>query len=978
MPDNKTQNAGPSDSSDVNSMGGDVYIHTLQDDLDMLEGKIPEEKNTATIAAPPVATVKKADADKADDSQETGKAVPKSTSPFLSSVPASAYSGLPKKAPAQDSEEENKKRKEELLRREAEKRGEEKINIQQVKKEEKKGGFFGLFRRSEKKEEEVKKIEAKKPEAIFIKKEEPVKKEVKKDYWSAANVIKDTEENTSGIPPITAPRMKMQEEAEKKPPVIPQPTPAKITSPIVEKAPIIEKPISTINLRETTRPATAPRIFPIETKPPVIPQPTPAKIIPLAAEKAIAIEKPATKKETEEKSGGLFGMFTTKNNEKSEERKHVLEQKNKLEQENKKIEQEKIRLDEEVRRHLAELKESRENEEKIKKHIQELRETEAGLDRHVVEKNLLLKERLKRAEELKKTTDEREAKINDLKVKIVEMEKSMAEKAEKIKEAEKKTGFFGIIRKIRNRRLLEKTEHLRHIHFTLEQKNKELEKIKEILEIKTRQHGKELKDFRENEEKIKKRLAELREAEIKADQQTNEKSQDLKEKFEQLKASLERQINEKSQLLKEKTEKLEEANKKTKEREIKMNEVKQKIEELEKGFASRETSAKARVEELEKKAVFQESNAKARLAEMEKRTAAQEASVKARMLELERMAAAKEANIKNVPKKGGLFGLFGGEKAAEKTQEALVKTAEAVKRESLPEIKRAAVNQFDSGPSHTAPIPTGTGEIAVKQEPKKEAPEGPIISKKPHWGRVIAGVLTAIILIVFGAGGYLFWVNRKASLSIQNTQVTEPPVVEVELEEAVFSADKPNYLSVDVESASPASIGATLNGIAQKMEKSIIDVPVEFVVTDSNNNPLAFSIFARLAGLKFSPEFLNTLEEGFSLYVFSDKGNIRLSLAIDLKNRAEAVSSLLRDESNLTGNLSPLFLGVAVSNEAKFFNDGNYKGFLVRYENLDSLGTISIDYTFTGSQFVLGTSKDTLRAVLDKIGVAAIKDGTWQ
>lgn len=249
--------------------------------------------------------------------------------------------------------------------------------------------------------------------------------------------------------------------------------------------------------------------------------------------------------------------------------------------------------------------------------------------------------------------------------------------------------------------------------------------------------------------------------------------------------------------------------------------------------------------------------------------------------------------------------------------------------------------------------------------------------KKPlNWGKIFlisASILTVLLLM---AGGYYFWITRKIAVPppvsnpISNPPEEKPVIIE---NREKFSLEKPNYLSIDIENSTPESIQQLFIQTASGIKESGISVPVEFVITDQNNNPVAFSIFSIFSGMKLSSA-LDNFNEEFSLFIYLDPSageanqkNARLGLAINLKDEQKAVAAMSAKEKTLATDLSFLLLDNDILMAGGIFKDNIKNGVPIRYVNFYAGGSLSIDYAFTDSRLIIATSKNTMWAILDKI-----------
>lgn len=241
-----------------------------------------------------------------------------------------------------------------------------------------------------------------------------------------------------------------------------------------------------------------------------------------------------------------------------------------------------------------------------------------------------------------------------------------------------------------------------------------------------------------------------------------------------------------------------------------------------------------------------------------------------------------------------------------------------------------------------------------------EAPREP----KTAWGKIIFIALSLFLFLSIGLGGYYFWVTQSGSLP----QISLPGLFSKEdaSTEKIpsFSTSKPNYLNIEIEKTDRDQIKALASKYAKKMADDVITSPVEFIVSDLNNNPVDFSVFKEKIGLSLTPEIMSELDKNFSLFIYNDSGKPRLGLVITTQEGEKLRKTLLQEEANLPRELQGIFLA-EYSLEAKIFKNSSYNGIGVRYLNITSPEELSIDYTVSGNQFILGTTKTTLRSMID-------------
>lgn len=277
-------------------------------------------------------------------------------------------------------------------------------------------------------------------------------------------------------------------------------------------------------------------------------------------------------------------------------------------------------------------------------------------------------------------------------------------------------------------------------------------------------------------------------------------------------------------------------------------------------------------------------------------------------------------------------------------------------------------------------------ESAKKKKDEKEKREIP--KEKESTGgpksfpAVLVATVTGILLIV--GGGLYAYVSDWGGLFGGKTEVVEvveaPVPIEVPEEPSApsedpvlsepFSRENPNFLVIDTESDMASAEGVTMmfKSVESDVASMNVTAPVEFVIRDPNNNPIAFSRFAYMLGLTFPSDMLAAFDENFSLYVVPDDDRLHRGIAISLGDREAMLSLLASDEDALLSALGDLLYGGAISgSKVADFRDGSYGTLSTRFVNLDPDGSRSFDYVLLDDMMVIGTSKDSFRAVLGKM-----------
>ncbi|MFZ2188456.1 MAG: hypothetical protein WAV73_02780 [Candidatus Moraniibacteriota bacterium] len=229
--------------------------------------------------------------------------------------------------------------------------------------------------------------------------------------------------------------------------------------------------------------------------------------------------------------------------------------------------------------------------------------------------------------------------------------------------------------------------------------------------------------------------------------------------------------------------------------------------------------------------------------------------------------------------------------------------------------------------------------------------------------------LSVILLIALTAAGFHFFNNKSTppeeEIAIPIEEPTQP--IETPIEEPIqkptlsFSETNPNYLRIENGALIADKIKSTLEQISQEGYVP----PIEFIMTDTQNKPITFKAFSELLSLKLSPAILESLGDNFSLFMYNDLTGSKIGFAAESKNDANLEKALSREESAMADEISPLFFNNSYNKE-KLFNSSEYGGAKIRYQNIISPEMLSIDYSIYKNKLLIGTTKQTIRAIIDK------------
>lgn len=269
------------------------------------------------------------------------------------------------------------------------------------------------------------------------------------------------------------------------------------------------------------------------------------------------------------------------------------------------------------------------------------------------------------------------------------------------------------------------------------------------------------------------------------------------------------------------------------------------------------------------------------------------------------------------------------------------------------------------------------GNVAINQDEVALSPSGKPFDLK-DWSRMhkrgLLGSLLGIVVLGALGGGVWWWLARTPMTEpvISEGTVEKPmplptPTPEPKPEAVHYVTTQPNLISFDTETVTAEAMKTEFLKIALSVKQDNLQGPVKFLIRDQNYNPLAFSRFAYLLGLGLTPEIIANLDEDFSLFFLLDGERVRTGLILTIKNSEPFLVALSRDEQSLPKALEPLFLDMTTAPKTGLtFRSGLYREQPVRYANIDQVANISIDSAVRGNEWLIGTSQNTLRALLDR------------
>lgn len=281
---------------------------------------------------------------------------------------------------------------------------------------------------------------------------------------------------------------------------------------------------------------------------------------------------------------------------------------------------------------------------------------------------------------------------------------------------------------------------------------------------------------------------------------------------------------------------------------------------------------------------------------------------------------------------------------------------------------------------HLADLPAGlaaTAQPEIVYAPKKSHP-------------VLIGLFVSVTLLFVG-GGFYWWKFHPTipSLSLsglipttdtapQPTDQPQPTPPEKDPEPAADkeqpSVTVPATIAFTEASPTPGQVRASILEQGKSLPAIGSSTPTKLIIADKDSSPVSFATFCQWMGISLSQNVISAFEDSFSLFLHGDSGNVRIGLVLTPKDPTRIAPLLSAIEPRLLQTLSPLFLelpsGTAV--QTSKFNTSEYAGVTIRYTNIPTPtasfpGSLSVDYALLNSYVVIGTSKQTGRALIDML-----------
>jgi len=227
--------------------------------------------------------------------------------------------------------------------------------------------------------------------------------------------------------------------------------------------------------------------------------------------------------------------------------------------------------------------------------------------------------------------------------------------------------------------------------------------------------------------------------------------------------------------------------------------------------------------------------------------------------------------------------------------------------------------------------------------------------------------LTLVIVLVVaasGAGFYYYWFN------IRSTSPATPAVPASSTTPAGIPASTESQnnnlrnLVVDT-SLGQSEIKNAIQKFATEFSASASESDlIEVKIVGKDGQSVGKKDFFSGIGVVAPDPVLMKLSEDYSLFAKKESGSVKLGFVFKSVTSSGLASEMKSWEPTLPTDLSPLYVGQALTGKGTF-SSSRYKNADIRYLNFSSPTDTSLDYSVISNFLVIGSSKGTIRSILD-------------
>jgi hypothetical protein len=214
-------------------------------------------------------------------------------------------------------------------------------------------------------------------------------------------------------------------------------------------------------------------------------------------------------------------------------------------------------------------------------------------------------------------------------------------------------------------------------------------------------------------------------------------------------------------------------------------------------------------------------------------------------------------------------------------------------------------------------------------------------------------------VILIGAGGLFYWLGKKTPPS--SPTPPSPPIITPQPSTPIISINETKIISL----TSDKSLFELLKEEA-KLEQSIGTFKRIAVLKNEREFLSAVELLQNLE-ISIPPYALNDFKNNYTLVLFNQSTGKRVGIIIELQNPENLKEQLKTWEPTLLDDFKNFYPSQVPGPRASqtFLNDA-HQSVAIRYVNLPR-SDLTLNYTILNNLLVIGTSKELMYTVIDKI-----------
>jgi len=269
----------------------------------------------------------------------------------------------------------------------------------------------------------------------------------------------------------------------------------------------------------------------------------------------------------------------------------------------------------------------------------------------------------------------------------------------------------------------------------------------------------------------------------------------------------------------------------------------------------------------------------------------------------------------------------------------------------------------ETPPIETRPAPQITNAESFPQMDRMKIPEPVYAPEKAGIRKVLRLAIIGLILIVVAGGGAYFYLKNKPSSEIVPTT---PTVTEPELSSALISVEQKKIIHLTDQQTLFAALREEIKS-AQAINTFTRIGILKTLATGEPTTYFSLSELFQGLGITVSPYALSEMKDNYNLLLFNQETGKRLGIVIETNNPADLKNQMKTWEPTMLDDFKNFYpMQAPGQSVSKDFLDDNYKNVIIRYKNLP-YSTLTLNYTVLGNYLVIGTSKEMIYTVIDRI-----------